>query len=240
MRFVVYGAGAIGGVVGGRLAQAGHEVVLIARGDHHDAIRDEGLRLVTPDAEPLTLSIPVVSHPAGLDFRDDDVVLMGMKSQHTGKALSALLASRAALGVGGVRAERRGQRARCAASVRRRVRRVRRAAGPAPRTGRRRGQRGAGHRHPRRRSLPPRRRDRAARRSRPRSRRPRSSRWRATTSCGGSTGSSSTTSATRSRRSAVPIPGPRRPPPRGPRVREGARGRRHRRGEPRGGCRPPR
>jgi len=93
MRFVVYGAGAIGGVVGGRLAQAGHDVVLIARGDHHDAIRDEGLRLVTPDAEPLTLSIPVVSHPAGLDFRDDDVVLMGMKSQHTGKALSALLAS---------------------------------------------------------------------------------------------------------------------------------------------------
>ena len=94
MRFVVYGAGAIGGVVGGRLAQAGHEVVLIARGDHHDAIRDEGLRLVTPDSdEPLVLSIPVVSHPAGVDFRDDDVVLLAMKSQHTGKALSALLAA---------------------------------------------------------------------------------------------------------------------------------------------------
>ena len=45
MRFVVYGAGAIGGVVGGRLAQHGHDVVLIARGDHHDAIRDDGLRL---------------------------------------------------------------------------------------------------------------------------------------------------------------------------------------------------
>lgn len=91
MRFVVYGAGAIGGVVGGRLADAGHEVVLIARGDHHDAIRDHGLRIVIPDAEPLTLSIPVVSHPAELDFRDDDVVLMAMKSQHTGEALSALL-----------------------------------------------------------------------------------------------------------------------------------------------------
>ena len=93
MRFVVYGAGAIGGVVGGRLAQAGHEVVLVARGEHHDAIRDDGLRLVIPDAEPLTLSIPVVSHPAGIDFRDDDVVLLAMKSQHTGKALSALQAS---------------------------------------------------------------------------------------------------------------------------------------------------
>src|SRR3954468_20287952 len=93
MRFVVYGAGAIGGVVGGRLAEAGREVVLIARGEHHDAIRDDGLRLVVPDAEVLMLSIPVVSHPAGLDFRDDDVVLLAMKSQHTGKALSALQAS---------------------------------------------------------------------------------------------------------------------------------------------------
>ena len=99
MRFVVYGAGAIGGVVGGRLAQHGHEVVLIARGEHHDAIRDGGLRLVSPDPDAdsgtatVTLTIPVVSHPAGVDFRDDDVVLLAMKSQHTGKALSALAAS---------------------------------------------------------------------------------------------------------------------------------------------------
>ncbi len=41
----------------------------------------------------MTLTIPVVSHPAGVDFRDDDVVLLAMKSQHTGKALSALAAS---------------------------------------------------------------------------------------------------------------------------------------------------
>ena len=32
MRFVIYGAGAIGGVVGGRLFEAGHDVTLIARG----------------------------------------------------------------------------------------------------------------------------------------------------------------------------------------------------------------
>jgi 2-dehydropantoate 2-reductase len=97
MRFVVYGAGAIGGVVGGRLAQHGHDVILIARGDHHDAIRDHGLRLVSPDTDDststVTLTIPVVAHPAGIDFRDDDVVLLAMKSQHTGKALSALSAT---------------------------------------------------------------------------------------------------------------------------------------------------
>ena len=34
MRFVVYGAGAIGGAIGGRLFQAGHDVTLVARGDH--------------------------------------------------------------------------------------------------------------------------------------------------------------------------------------------------------------
>src|SRR5687767_4430253 len=38
MRFVIVGAGAIGGVVGGRLAEHGHDVVLVARGAHHDAI----------------------------------------------------------------------------------------------------------------------------------------------------------------------------------------------------------
>ncbi|MFI5053850.1 MAG: 2-dehydropantoate 2-reductase N-terminal domain-containing protein, partial [Acidimicrobiia bacterium] len=49
MRYVVYGAGAIGGVVGGRLAQHGHDVVLIARGGHHDALHDAGLRVESPD-----------------------------------------------------------------------------------------------------------------------------------------------------------------------------------------------
>ena len=65
MRFVVYGAGAIGGVVGGRLHEAGHEVVLIARGDHHDAIRDARPPLVASDEETVHAPIPVVSHPAG-------------------------------------------------------------------------------------------------------------------------------------------------------------------------------
>ena len=45
MRFVVYGAGAIGGVVGARMFQNGHDVVLIARGAHYEAIRDKGLRI---------------------------------------------------------------------------------------------------------------------------------------------------------------------------------------------------
>ncbi|HUF81854.1 MAG TPA: 2-dehydropantoate 2-reductase N-terminal domain-containing protein, partial [Burkholderiales bacterium] len=40
------GAGGIGGYYGGRLAQAGHDVVFIARGEHLRAIEERGLRLM--------------------------------------------------------------------------------------------------------------------------------------------------------------------------------------------------
>ena len=45
MRYIVIGAGAIGGTIGGRLAANGHEVVLVARGRHLDALQARGLRL---------------------------------------------------------------------------------------------------------------------------------------------------------------------------------------------------
>src|SRR5438105_4582323 len=48
MRFVVFGAGAVGGVIAARLFEHGREVVAIARGAHFEAMRDDGLRLVDP------------------------------------------------------------------------------------------------------------------------------------------------------------------------------------------------
>ena len=45
MRIAIFGAGGIGGYLGGRLSQAGEEVVLIARGEHLQAIRDRGLKV---------------------------------------------------------------------------------------------------------------------------------------------------------------------------------------------------
>ncbi|MHB8463300.1 MAG: ketopantoate reductase family protein [Acidimicrobiales bacterium] len=89
MRFVVYGAGAIGGVIGGRLHEHGHDVVLIARGAHYEAIRDEGLRVESPDAS-VVLRIPVVGHPAEASLGPDDIVLLTMKSQDTAEAVQAL------------------------------------------------------------------------------------------------------------------------------------------------------
>ncbi|HWJ62644.1 MAG TPA: 2-dehydropantoate 2-reductase [Acidimicrobiales bacterium] len=89
MRFIVFGAGAIGGVVGGRLSQAGEDVVLIARGPHHDAIRDVGLTVECPTGS-VTLPVPVVDHPSRITFTDDDVVLLAVKGQHTADAIAAL------------------------------------------------------------------------------------------------------------------------------------------------------
>lgn len=93
MRLVVHGAGAIGGVVGGLAARAGQDVVLVARGAHLEALRRDGLRLVTPDGDE-RLDVPVVSHPAELSFdAEDDVLLLCVKSQQTDAALDQLVAA---------------------------------------------------------------------------------------------------------------------------------------------------
>jgi 2-dehydropantoate 2-reductase len=92
VRFVVYGAGAIGGVIGGRLAEHGHDVALIARGAHYDAIREHGLTVESPDGT-VTVPVDVVDHPARLRFTDSDVVILAMKSQDTAEALKALSGS---------------------------------------------------------------------------------------------------------------------------------------------------
>ena len=89
MRFVVYGAGAVGGVVGGRLSQHGHDVVLIARGEHRRVIAQRGLTVEWPEGSA-TLPIPVVDHPSALRFAPDDVVLVAVKSQDTGGVVDAL------------------------------------------------------------------------------------------------------------------------------------------------------
>jgi 2-dehydropantoate 2-reductase len=93
MRFVIYGAGAIGGVIGARLFEHGHDVVLVARGEHGRAIERDGLRLETPAGE-MTLPIPVVEHVTGLDLDpDEDVVVLATKSQDTTAALAPLAAT---------------------------------------------------------------------------------------------------------------------------------------------------
>jgi 2-dehydropantoate 2-reductase len=92
MRYVIYGAGGIGGVIGARLFQKGRDVALIARGAHLEALQRDGLTLRAPD-EAVTLRIPAFGHPSEIEFTADDVVLLTMKSQDTGAALDELRAA---------------------------------------------------------------------------------------------------------------------------------------------------
>ena len=89
MRVIVYGVGAIGGVVAAALALAGREVVGIARGRQLEAIRANGLLLRNPD-QAVRAEFPCVGDPGEIDFRPDDAILLTMKTQDTLPALERL------------------------------------------------------------------------------------------------------------------------------------------------------
>jgi 2-dehydropantoate 2-reductase len=89
MRFIIYGAGAIGGTVGGHLALGGREVLFVGRSGHVQAIRQQGFQFVTPEGTH-TLRVPATTGAADIMFRNDDVVLLCVKSQDTEKALEEL------------------------------------------------------------------------------------------------------------------------------------------------------
>jgi 2-dehydropantoate 2-reductase len=97
MRFVVLGAGAIGGAVGGRLFQQGFDVTLVARGEHGRALQS-GLVLEDPN-ETVTLPVRAVEDVVELDWEGDAdgdvVVLLAVKGQHTDQALSQLMGASA-------------------------------------------------------------------------------------------------------------------------------------------------
>jgi 2-dehydropantoate 2-reductase len=80
VRYIIIGAGAVGGTIGGCLFQAGHDVVLVARGAHLDALRTNGLTLATP-LGTATLPILAVGGPAEVELRPDDALILTVKTQ---------------------------------------------------------------------------------------------------------------------------------------------------------------
>ena len=96
MTITIYGAGAIGGITGARLAQAGHDVLLVDKAeDHVTAMNAHGL---TIDAKDGSVTIPVrAATPAQLG-RDLELVLLAVKSQDTPAALDVLAPRLAAEG----------------------------------------------------------------------------------------------------------------------------------------------
>jgi 2-dehydropantoate 2-reductase len=85
MRIVVVGAGGVGGYFGARLAQAGAEVTLVARGAHLDAIRARGLRVRSAVEGDDTVAVTAVDKVAGLPAAD--AVLLCVKSFDTEAAV---------------------------------------------------------------------------------------------------------------------------------------------------------
>ncbi|WP_037834583.1 ketopantoate reductase family protein, partial [Streptomyces sp. NRRL S-481] len=88
MRYIIIGSGAVGGSIGGRLHESGRAVVLVARGAHFEALRDNGLRLTVPTGT-LTLDVPVVPRPEDVELREDDVLVLAVKTQDSVAALDA-------------------------------------------------------------------------------------------------------------------------------------------------------
>lgn len=88
-RYIIFGAGAVGGLIGARLFRAGHDVTLIARGANLQALAGKGLRLRTPDSDDIVL-VPVVGSVSALTLAPEDVVILAMKTQDCAGALDEL------------------------------------------------------------------------------------------------------------------------------------------------------
>jgi len=88
MRIAVVGAGGVGGYFGGRLAEAGADVVFLARGAHLDAMRANGLRIDSPIGNAHIPRINATHDPAAIG--PVDIVLFAVKLYDTDAAARVL------------------------------------------------------------------------------------------------------------------------------------------------------
>ena len=88
MTITIYGAGAIGGITGARLAQAGHDVLLVDKAEDHVAAMNA--RGLTIDSREGSLTVPVRAITPGALGGDLALVLLAVKSQDTPAALEVL------------------------------------------------------------------------------------------------------------------------------------------------------
>ncbi len=87
MKIAVMGAGAVGCYYGGLLARAGHEVTLIGRARHVEALRARGLRL---QARTFDEFVPIAASTEPAAARDAAWVLVCVKASDTASAAAAL------------------------------------------------------------------------------------------------------------------------------------------------------
>ena len=88
MRIAVFGTGGVGGYFGGRLSQAGEDVVFIARGDHLKAMLTQGLRVDSVKGDFLVKPVQATDDLAKAGIVD--VVLLGVKAWQVPEAAEAI------------------------------------------------------------------------------------------------------------------------------------------------------
>lgn len=79
MKICIVGAGAIGGYLGVKLADAGHDVTLIARGAHLEAIKRSGLKLINEDGSEQAATQVRATHDLS-EAGTQDLVLLALKA----------------------------------------------------------------------------------------------------------------------------------------------------------------
>ena len=79
MKICIVGAGAIGGMLGVKLALSGHEVTLILRGANLEAVRQNGLMLIEENGNEL-LAKPIKATSSIGDAGQQDLVILGLKA----------------------------------------------------------------------------------------------------------------------------------------------------------------
>lgn len=89
MRYVVVGAGAVGGGTAALLHEAGHDVQLVARGRTLTALRSGGLDLAVGD-RARTVAVPALAGLHEATWDRESVLVLAVKSQHTPDVLPAL------------------------------------------------------------------------------------------------------------------------------------------------------
>lgn len=90
-KFVVIGAGAVGGSLAVQLHRANHNVEVVARGPHLDAIRRRGLTRLAPDG-PSTVRVVARADASEVTFGDDVIVVLATKIHQSAPVLDEVLA----------------------------------------------------------------------------------------------------------------------------------------------------
>ena len=88
MRIAVMGAGALGGYIGARLAEAGEDVAFIGRGAHLASMRANGLRILSPVGDLHLSEVTATAEPAAIG--PVDLVLFTVKLWDAKPAAAAL------------------------------------------------------------------------------------------------------------------------------------------------------